>query len=167
MREVGRFGYAGSREADAGGCAKVALQTAIGSFYAEGSLSGLLRAPVTTGMARRVLINYFNFFGGYMTAATAAALDKAMVGQPAPEVEMASRKNIEQLYVTVRLAGYRGRSLVMVFDPLDFTLVRATDVKAVRVRDRVVGHVVGDVVGRSTDSVATAGAWINPPRYEG
>ncbi len=56
MREVGRFGYAGSREADAGGSAKVALQTAIGSFYAEGSLSGLLRAPVKLALPARVLI---------------------------------------------------------------------------------------------------------------
>jgi hypothetical protein len=46
MREIGRFGFAGSREADAGGSAEVALQTAIGSFYAEGSLSGLLWAAV-------------------------------------------------------------------------------------------------------------------------
>jgi len=48
LRKVGRSGYAGSREADAGGSAQVALQTAIGSFYAEGSLSGLLRVAVKT-----------------------------------------------------------------------------------------------------------------------
>jgi len=56
VREVGRLGYAGSREADAGGSAQVALQTAIGSFYAEGSLSGLLRVLITRG-----LNSYFNF----------------------------------------------------------------------------------------------------------
>jgi hypothetical protein len=48
------------------------------------------------------LIGKFNFFGGYMTAATAVAAEKAMVGQPAPDFEMASTKNIEKLNEPVR-----------------------------------------------------------------
>ena len=62
-----------------------------------------------------------------MTAGTAVAAEKAMVGQPAPDFEMASTKNIEKLNEPVKLSDYRGKWLVMVFYPLDFTFVCPTE----------------------------------------
>ena len=43
-----------------------------------------------------------------MTAATALATEKAQVGQPAPDFEMASTRNIEKLNENVKLSDYRG-----------------------------------------------------------
>ena len=63
-----------------------------------------------------------------MTAATAVATEKAQVGQPAPDFEMASTKNIEKLNEPVKLSDYRGKWLVMVFYPLDFTFVCPTEI---------------------------------------
>ncbi len=60
-------------------------------------------------------------------AATAVAAEKAMVGQPAPDFEMASTKNIEKLNEPVKLSDYRGKWVVMVFYPLDFTFVCPTE----------------------------------------
>src|SRR6185503_18069543 len=65
-------------------------------------------------------------FGGKISA-TVVAAEKAMVGQPAPDFEMASTKNIEKLNEPVKLADYRGKWLVMVFYPLDFTFVCPTE----------------------------------------
>jgi peroxiredoxin (alkyl hydroperoxide reductase subunit C) len=62
-----------------------------------------------------------------MTAAAEAVAEKAMVGQPAPDFDMASTKNIEKLNENVKLADYRGKWLVMVFYPLDFTFVCPTE----------------------------------------
>ena len=41
-------------------------------------------------------------------SATATARDRAMVGQPAPDFDMASTKNVEKLNENVRLADYKG-----------------------------------------------------------
>ena len=51
------------------------------------------------------------------------AMDKAMVGQKAPDFEMPSTKNIEKLNEDVKLSDYRGQWLVLLFYPLDFTFV--------------------------------------------
>ena len=47
--------------------------------------------------------------------ATAVAIEKAMVGQPAPDFDMASTKNLEKLNENVKLADYKGRWLVVLF----------------------------------------------------
>ena len=44
-----------------------------------------------------------------MTAATATATEKAMVGQPAPDFDMASTKNMDKLDQGVKLSDYKGR----------------------------------------------------------
>ena len=48
-----------------------------------------------------------NLLGGYMTAATAAAIEKAQVGQPAPDFEMANEEHreTERARTTLRLQG--------------------------------------------------------------
>ena len=57
-----------------------------------------------------------------MTAATATATEKAMVGQPAPDFNMGSTKNIEKLNEGVKLEDYKGRWLVLLFLSAGFHL---------------------------------------------
>jgi peroxiredoxin (alkyl hydroperoxide reductase subunit C) len=59
--------------------------------------------------------------------ATAVAVEKAQVGQPAPDFDMASTKNIDKLNEPVKLSDYKGKWLVLVFYPLDFTFVCPTE----------------------------------------
>jgi peroxiredoxin (alkyl hydroperoxide reductase subunit C) len=93
-----------------------------------------------------------------MTAATATAVEKAMVGQPAPDFDMASTKNIEKLNENVKLADYKGRWLVLLFYPLDFTFSdRYEDFEGI----------AADIIGVSTDSVFSHRAWIQTPRDKG
>src|SRR5438270_9120528 len=100
-------------------------------------------------------------------AGTAVATDKAMVGQPAPDFNMASTKNIEKLNENVKLSDYRGKWLVMIFYPLDFTFVCPTELTAFSDRYEDFEGIGADVIGVSTDSVFSHRAWINTPRDKG
>jgi peroxiredoxin 2/4 len=114
--------------------------------------------------------NYLKFkLEGFMTAATATALavDKAMVGQPAPDFDMASTKNILKLNENVKLADYKGRWLVLLFYPLDFTFVCPTELTAFSDRYEDFQGIGADIIGVSTDSVFSHRAWINTPRDKG
>src|SRR5689334_24039850 len=102
-----------------------------------------------------------------MTAATAVAADKATVGQPAPDFEMASTKNIDKLDEPVKLSDYRGKWLVMIFYPLDFTFVCPTELTTFSDRYQDFVDIGADVIGISTDSVYSHRAWINTPRDKG
>ena len=48
----------------------------------------------------------------------ATTTETAKVGQPAPDFDMASTKNIEKLNENVRLSDYKGKWLVLLFYPL-------------------------------------------------
>jgi peroxiredoxin (alkyl hydroperoxide reductase subunit C) len=100
-------------------------------------------------------------------AATAVAGEKAQVGQPAPDFEMASTKNIEKLNEPVKLADYRGKWLVLVFYPLDFTFVCPTELTTFSDRYDDFVDIGADVIGISTDSVYSHRAWINTARDKG
>jgi peroxiredoxin (alkyl hydroperoxide reductase subunit C) len=102
-----------------------------------------------------------------MTAATAMAIESAMVGQPAPDFDMASTKNIEKLNENVKLADYKGRWLVLVFYPLDFTFVCPTELTAFSDRYEEFQGIGADIIGVSTDSAFSHRAWINTPRDKG
>lgn len=102
-----------------------------------------------------------------MTAATAVATESAMVGQPAPNFDMASTKNIEKLNENVKLADYKGRWLVLVFYPLDFTFVCPTELTAFSDRYEEFQGIGADIIGVSTDSAFSHRAWINTPRDKG
>ena len=62
-----------------------------------------------------------------MSTATATALDTtttiAKVGQPAPDFNMPSTKNLETLAENVKLSDYKGKWLILLFYPLDFKFV--------------------------------------------
>jgi len=102
-----------------------------------------------------------------MTAATATAVEKAMVGQPAPDFDMASTKNIEKLNENVKLADYKGRWLVLLFYPLDFTFVCPTELTTFSDRYEDFEGIGADIIGVSTDSVFSHRAWIQTPRDKG
>jgi peroxiredoxin (alkyl hydroperoxide reductase subunit C) len=101
-------------------------------------------------------------------AATATATtDKAMVGQPAPDFDMGSTKNLEKLNEGVKLSDYKGKWLVLLFYPLDFTFVCPTELTAFSDRYDEFQGIGADIIGVSTDSVFSHRAWIKTPRDKG
>ena len=90
----------------------------------------------------------------------------AKVGEPAPDFNMLSTKNLKSLKERVSLKDYEGQWLVLVFYPLDFTFVCPTELTAM-------GDHIADfedrnaaLIGISTDSVHSHKAWLNLPREE-
>jgi peroxiredoxin 2/4 len=100
-------------------------------------------------------------------AGTATASENAMVGQPAPDFNMASTKNIEKLNENVKLSDYRGKWLVLLFYPLDFTFVCPTELTAFSDRYADFEGINAEIIGVSTDSAFSHRAWINTPRDKG
>ena len=88
----------------------------------------------------------------------------AKVGQPAPDFEMPSTKNIEKLNEPVRLSDYRGQWLALLFYPLDFTFVCPTELTTFSDKYEEFEDVGAEVIGVSTDSVFSHRAWLQTPR---
>ena len=80
---------------------------------------------------------------------------------------MASTKNVEKLNENVRLSDYRGKWLVLVFYPLDFTFVCPTELTTFSDRYDDFEAIGADVLGISTDSVFSHRAWLQTPRDKG
>ena len=97
-------------------------------------------------------------------SATAINTGKAMVGHPAPEFDMPSTKNLQSLDENVKLSDYKGKWLVMVFYPLDFTFVCPTELTAFSDHYEDFEGVGAEVLGISTDSVYSHRAWLQTPR---
>lgn len=98
---------------------------------------------------------------------TKSSVQIAKVGQPAPDFDMASTKNIEKLDQNVKLSDYAGKWLVLLFYPLDFTFVCPTELTAFSDRYEDFEGIGADVIGVSTDSAFSHRAWINTPRDKG
>ncbi len=90
----------------------------------------------------------------------------AKVGQPAPDFNLPSTKNMETLDENVKLSDYNGKWLVLLFYPLDFTFVCPTELTAFSDRIEELNGVGAEVIGISTDSVHSHRAWIKTPREE-
>ena len=88
----------------------------------------------------------------------------AKVGQPAPDFNMPSTKNMETLAENVSLSDYKGKWLILLFYPLDFTFVCPTELTAFSDRIDELQGVGAEVIGVSTDSVHSHRAWIKTPR---
>jgi len=103
-----------------------------------------------------------------MSTATGSATENtvtlAKVGKPAPDFNMPSTKDIESLKENVKLSDYKGRWLILLFYPLDFTFVCPTEL--IHFSDRLDEfHGVGaEVLGVSTDSVHSHRAWLKTPK---
>ena len=94
-------------------------------------------------------------------------MSHAKVGHAAPSFDMPSTKNIEQLNENTKSCDYKGRWLVLLFYPLDFTFVCPTELTAFSdVYDDFQG-IGADIVGISTDSVYSHRAWLRTPRNQG
>ena len=92
---------------------------------------------------------------------------EAKVGQPSPDFDMPSTKNIEKLNENVGLDDYEGRWLVLLFYPLDFTFVCPTELTSFSDRYDDFEGIGGAVIGVSTDSVHSHRAWLKTPRDKG
>lgn len=92
---------------------------------------------------------------------------EAKVGQPAPQFDMPSTKNIEKLNENVQLDDYKGRWLVLLFYPLDFTFVCPTELTSFSDRYDDFEGIGAAVVGISTDSVHSHRAWLKTARDKG
>ena len=90
-----------------------------------------------------------------------------MVGQPAPDFEMASTKNVETLKENVKLSDYKGQWLVLLFYPLDFTFVCPTELTTFSDRYEDFQDIGADIIGISTDSVYSHRAWLQTARDKG
>ncbi len=96
--------------------------------------------------------------------ATENTVTLAKVGQPAPDFNMPSTKNMETLDENVKLSDYKGKWLILMFYPLDFTFVCPTEL--IHFSDRLdeFQGVGAEVVGVSTDSVHSHRAWLKTPQ---
>lgn len=97
---------------------------------------------------------------------TRTAIDIAKVGEPAPDFNLPSTKNMETLDENVKLSDYEGKWLILLFYPLDFTFVCPTELTAFSDRIEDLKEVGAEVIGISTDSVHSHRAWIKMPREE-
>lgn len=104
-----------------------------------------------------------------MATATGTATDTttanqiAKVGKPAPDFDLPSTKNIDTLAENVKLSDYKGKWLILLFYPLDFTFVCPTEL--IHFSDRLddLQGVGAEVLGNSTDSVHSHRAWLKTP----
>ena len=103
-----------------------------------------------------------------MSTATGTATENtvtlAKVGQPAPDFNMPSTKNLETLAENVKLSDYKGKWLILMFYPLDFTFVCPTELIHFSDRLEEFQGVGAEVLGISTDSVHSHRAWLKTPR---
>lgn len=103
-----------------------------------------------------------------MSTATALAPEKvatfAKVGRPAPDFNLPSTKNMETLAENVKLSDYKGKWLILLFYPLDFTFVCPTELTAFSDRLEELNGIGAEVLGISTDSVHSHRAWVKTPR---
>lgn len=88
----------------------------------------------------------------------------AKVGQPAPDFNLPSTKNMETLAENISLADYKGKWLILLFYPLDFTFVCPTELTAFSDRIEELNGIGAEVLGASTDSVHSHRAWLKTPR---
>jgi len=105
-----------------------------------------------------------------MSAATGTAAEGtvtlAKVGQTAPDFDLPSTRNIDTLKENVKLADYKGKWLIQLFYPLDFTALCPTELTAFSDRIEEVNGLGAEVLGISTDSVHSHRAWIKTPRSQ-
>jgi peroxiredoxin (alkyl hydroperoxide reductase subunit C) len=88
----------------------------------------------------------------------------AKVGQPAPDFNLPSTKNMETLAENISLSDYKGKWLILLFYPLDFTFVCPTELTAFSDRLEEINGIGAEVLGVSTDSVHSHRAWVKTPR---
>lgn len=85
--------------------------------------------------------------------------------KPAPDFK--GTAVIKGVFKDISLTDYKGRYLLLIFYPLDFTFVCPTEIIAFSDRAIEFRNIGCDVIACSTDSHYTHLAWINTPRKQG
>ena len=88
----------------------------------------------------------------------------AKVGKPAPDFNLPSTKNMDTLAENIKLSDYKGKWLILLFYPLDFTFVCPTELISFSDRLEEFQGIGAEVVGVSTDSVHSHRAWLKTPQ---
>jgi eukaryotic-like serine/threonine-protein kinase len=91
----------------------------------------------------------------------------ATVGTLAPEFTLPCTRVPGSARDRAALADYRGRWLILLFYPRDFSLICPTELSAVGSRLEEFTHRGCDVLGISTDPVASHERWVATPRSQG
>jgi alkyl hydroperoxide reductase subunit AhpC/predicted Ser/Thr protein kinase len=90
-----------------------------------------------------------------------------LIGNPAPSFDLACTRITEPARSRVALEHYRGRWLILVFYPHDFSLVCPTELVGLSQRfEEFQGHQC-ELLGISGDSVESHERWIGTPREQG
>ncbi len=89
-----------------------------------------------------------------------------MVGSLAPDFSLPITSNVAGTPKTAGLAGYRGRWLMLVFYPRDFSLVCPTELTAISARLDEFRKRGCELLGISTDTLETHEQWIAAPRAQ-
>ena len=90
----------------------------------------------------------------------------AKVGQPAPQFNMLSTKNLKTLDEAVTLEDYKGKWLILFFYPYDFSFVCPTEIRALSARYEEFKDLNTEILGVSTDSVYSHKAWLQSPEED-
>ncbi|XP_022098168.1 peroxiredoxin-2-like [Acanthaster planci] len=102
---------------------------------------------------------------GLRSSEHAVHWSKVQISKPAPTFEGTAVVNGE--FKELKLTDYKGKYLVLVFYPLDFTFVCPTEIIAFSDRISEFKEINAEVVAVSVDSQFTHLAWINTPRKQG
>ncbi len=98
---------------------------------------------------------------------TAGRTAPVMVGSRAPDFTLPCTAWPDTAERIVRLDDYRDRWLVLIFYPRDFSMVCPTELTALSVQYDEFTRRDCDILGVSTDSVASHQKWIATPRNQG
>jgi alkyl hydroperoxide reductase subunit AhpC len=101
------------------------------------------------------------------TADRTATAAPVVVGTRAPEFTLSCTAWPDSEIRTVSLADYRDRWLVLLFYPRDFSMVCPTELTALGAQYDEYTRRDCDILGISTDSVASHQKWISTPRSQG
>ncbi|KAG8222584.1 hypothetical protein J437_LFUL010428 [Ladona fulva] len=89
----------------------------------------------------------------------------SLVQKPAPNFEATAVINGD--FKTIKLSDYKGKYVVLLFYPLDFTFVCPTELVAFNTRLNEFKELNAEVLGISTDSHFSHLAWVNTPMKQG
>lgn len=90
-----------------------------------------------------------------------------LIGNPAPAFDLACTRLTDHGRDRVALPDYRGRWLILVFYPHDFSLVCPTELVGLSQRFEEFGDHGCELLGVSGDSVESHERWIATPRAQG
>ncbi len=94
-------------------------------------------------------------------------LSSTLVGQRAPDFELACTSGPDHPEPVARLDDYRNRWLVLMFYPRDFSLICPTELLALSERAGEFAEQRADILAISTDSVESHERWLSLPPTAG